>query len=270
MDNTPLFSNKIKYPILLVHGTGSRDDKRMNCWGRIPKAMEKAGADVFYSNQDAWGTTQNNAEIVKKSALTVLSKTGSKKLNIIALSKGGLESRYMIHKLGMSDKVASLTTISTPHHGSKTMDFLCKRLPMLLKFIAVFMNFAYRLYGDENPDFYNTCRQFTTAYSKKFNIEIPNSSKVYYQSYASAMKKPHSDMLLFIPHLFVKKFDGECDGIVSVDSSKWGVFKGIITTERIRGISHSDLRDFRRRGPAGKFVVEAYINIVNDLKNMGY
>ena len=262
--------NKLKYPILLVHGTGSRDDKRINCWGRIPKALEKAGAQVFYSNQDAWGTIENNAKTVKKSALAVLAETGSEKLNIIALSKGGLESRYIISKLGMEDKIASLTTVSTPHHGSKTMDFLCQKLPLLLKFIAVFMNFAYKLYGDESPDFYNTCRQFTTAYSKKFNNEVPNSNKVYYQSYASAMNKPHSDMLLFIPHLFVKAFDGECDGVVSVDSAKWGEFKGVITSERVRGVSHSDLRDLRRIGASGLIVVRAYVSIVEELKAKGF
>jgi len=261
---------KTKYPILLVHGTGHRDRKHLGCWGRIPHALEKAGAKVFYSNQDAWGTIEKNAETVKESTLAVLSETGSEKINIIALSKGGLETRYMIHKLGMSDKIASLTTMSTPHYGSKTMDFFYQRQKPLLKIAAVFVNFTSRLQGDKNPDFYNLCRQVTTEHSNKFNLEIVDSDKVYYQSYASVMKKPYSDMILFVSHSVVKIFDGECDGIVSVDSAKWGEFRGIITTERIRGGSHADLRDFRKIGSSGKEIINVYVNIVSELKEKGF
>jgi len=253
-----------------VHGTGARDRKYLNCWGRIPKALEKAGAQVFYSTQDAWGSIEGNAETVKENALSAISETASDKINIIALSKGGLETRYMIHKLGMEDKVASLTTLATPHYGSKTMDYLCQKMDPTLKFSAEIVNSFYRWQGDKNPDFYNTCQQFTTTFINQFNREVADSDKVYYQSYASQMKKPYSDMLLFIQHAIVKKFDGECDGIVSVDSAKWGEFRGIITAKRIRGVSHADLRDWRRFGPSGVNIVDVYIGIVNELKEKGF
>ena len=262
---------KTKYPLLLVHGTGSRDDRRRGCWGRIPRALQDEGAAVFYGNQDAWGTIERNAETVKASTLAVLSETGSEKVNIIALSKGGLEARYMISKLNMDDKIASLTTISTPHYGSKTMDFFC-RIPILLKLAASVVNFFYRLQGEEHPDLYSACQQLTTVQSEHFNREILNSDKVYYQSYASYMKKSYSDMILFVPHTIVKIFDGDCDGIVSVDSSKWGEFRGIIqgTGERVRGVSHSDLRDLRRIGQSGKNIVNVYLDIVSELKEKGF
>ncbi|MCL2566056.1 MAG: triacylglycerol lipase [Defluviitaleaceae bacterium] len=268
--NLCLYPCKTKYPILLVHGTGTRDDKRLSRWGRIPGALEKAGGKVFYSNQDAWGTIPNNAEMIKKRIIAILSKTGSDKVNIIALSKGGLDSRYMIHKLGMEDKVASLTTISTPHYGSKTMDFWFRSISPFLKSAALFINAIYLRQGDKSPDFYNVCLQFTTKHSEEFNREIINSDKVYYQSYASAMKKPYSDMILFPSHLVVKFFDGECDGIVSVNSAKWGEFRGIISGKRLRGVSHSDLRDLRRVGPLGKIVINAYIDIVSELREKGF
>lgn len=263
------FSCKTKYPILLVHGTGARDDRRRNCWGRIPSALTKAGAEVFYGNQDAWATIEENAETLKDSILSILNTSQSEKINIIAISKGGLETRYMIHKFDMGEKVASLTTISTPHYGSKTMDFFCGKMDSLLKFAAVFINASYRLQGDKNPDFYNTCQQFTTTYSERFNREVKDSGKVYYQSYASLMKKPYNDMLLSIPHSVVKYFDGECDGIVSIDSAKWGEYKGLIKGGPLRGVSHSDLRDKRKMGPSGKKIVRAYINIVSELTEKG-
>ncbi|MCL2421906.1 MAG: hypothetical protein FWD03_08625 [Defluviitaleaceae bacterium] len=84
------------------------------------------------------------------------------------------------------------------------------------------------------------------------------------------MKKSYSDMILFIPHAVVYKFDGECDGLVSIDSAKWGKFKGVITGKGMRGVSHSDLRDMRRRGPAGRDVVDVYVGIVGELREMGF
>ena len=56
-------------------------------------------------------------EDIKKKILEVIEKTGCEKVNIIAHSKGGLDSRYAISILGMDKYTASLTTISTPHRG---------------------------------------------------------------------------------------------------------------------------------------------------------
>ena len=45
---------------------------------------------------------------------------------------GGLDSRYLIAKLGYGDRrsaIASLTTISTPHRGSAIADVLLRIIP---------------------------------------------------------------------------------------------------------------------------------------------
>ena len=259
---------KTKYPIFFVHGTGSRDRKKSSCWGRIPKALEEQGAKVYFGGQDALGSIEENAKAIKDSINACL--PDNEKVNIIALSKGGLEARYMIHKLGMEDRVASLTTVSTPHYGSKSMDVLCKFLKHPLKLIAFFVNIVYRLQGDVKPNFNCVCCQLTTSALLCFNEEVLDSKQVYYQSYASVMKKSYSDMLLFVPHLFVKFFEGECDGIVSVDSAKWGEFKGVITGDGIRGMSHADLRDIRKRDGVGTDIRRVYVDIVKDLKARGF
>ena len=49
---------------------------------------------------------------------------------------GGLDSRFMISTLGMADRVLSLTTIGTPHHGSPIADIVVKGTnPVLNKFM---------------------------------------------------------------------------------------------------------------------------------------
>lgn len=41
-----------RYPILLVHGTGFRDWKRLGYWGRIPELLRRRGAQVCFGGQD--------------------------------------------------------------------------------------------------------------------------------------------------------------------------------------------------------------------------
>lgn len=259
-----------KYPIVLVHGTGCRDRDDRSCWGRIPQTLESQGARVYFGNQDAWGTIEENALTVKESIERIITKTNCGKVNVIAISKGGLEARYMIHKFSMADKVASLTTIATPHYGSKTMDFLCSGSGHLLKASSVIINRIYKKQGDKNPDFLSTIRQFTTSFSEEFNREVLDCGQVHYQSYASTMKKSYSDMLLFVQHLVVKRFDGECDGLVSVNSAKWGEFRGVITGKGVRGVSHADLRDRRKKDSYGTDIRRVYVGIVGNLREQGF
>lgn len=259
-----------KYPIVLIHGTGFRDRKLINYWGRIPKALENAGAKVFYSNHDAWGTFESNAEIIKSSILAVLDETKAEKINLIAHSKGGIEARYMISALEMEPYIASLTTISTPHYGSKTMDFCFKLPTFLFKVSATFVNLYFKLLGDKHPDFYKASTQLTTLYCNEFNQKIINSENIYYQSYATKMKNSFSDILLFLPHFIVKRIEGDNDGIVAVNSATWVNFKGVITGKRQRGVSHADIVDLRRKDYSGIDVREIYLNIVKELKSKGF
>jgi triacylglycerol lipase len=264
------FKCKTKFPIILIHGTGFRDHKFLNYWGRIPKALENQGAEIFYSNQDAWGIIEKNAEMIKNSILEVLTKSGSEKVNLIAHSKGGLEARYMIHELGMDQYVASLTTISTPHHGSKTMDLFFNFPLFLYKFISIFVNLYFKLLGDKEPDFYKASRQLSTICCKDFNHKIENAPCIYYQSYTSIMKNSLSDIFLFFPHFFIKRIEGDNDGMVAVNSAKWGDFKGVITGKHLRGISHADIVDLRRLNYSGFDIREIYISIVESLKDKGF
>lgn len=166
--------------------------------------------------------------------------------------------------------MASLTTVSTSHHGSKSMDILWRFPSWLFKFLAVFVNSFCRILGDKKPDFYHATMQYTTAFCKDFNETIVNSPEVYYQSYVGIMSHSHSDMIMSIPHFVVKRFDGDNDGLVSVSSAQWGEFKGAITGKTVRGVSHADLVDMRRRNIAEVDIREVYRCIVEDLKNKGF
>ncbi|AGF56290.1 triacylglycerol lipase [Clostridium saccharoperbutylacetonicum] len=261
---------KTKYPLMLVHGVGFRDYKYINYWGRIPKELIKNGAEIYYGNQEAWGTIEYNAYEIKERIIRVLKETNAEKVNIIAHSKGGLDARYVISKLKMGNYVASLTTISTPHRGCKFVDKACKLPNWLYKGVAWLFDKYYAHQGDKKPDFYTASRQFSTFNSKRFNEEVKDDKQVYYQSYVTALKCVISDYVLSIPYLMIKAIDGENDGLVSVESAKWGEFKGILRNKYRRGISHADIVDFRRADYKEFEVVKKYIEIVSELKRKGY
>ena len=133
----PLLIN-LKYPLILVHGAGFRDRTlKVNYWGRIPRYLAREGVTVYYGGTDSWGSIESNGALLKKTILEVLTKTGSEKVNIIAHSRGGLEARYVISVLGVGNAVASLTTMSTPHSGSKTMNIALKFPIWLYRLVSV-------------------------------------------------------------------------------------------------------------------------------------
>lgn len=261
---------KTKYPILLVHGVGFRDLRYFNYWGRIPNELLRHGAKLYYGNQEALGTTDYNSEDIKNKILEIVKETGCEKVNIIAHSKGGLDARYAISMRGMDKYVASLTTMNTPHRGCRFVDKACKLPDGLYRFIAKIFDTAFKRAGDKNSDFYTATRQFSTAFSEEFNKAVKDSNRVYYQSYTSIMKNMFSDSILWAPYLLIKSIDGANDGLVAIESAKWGNYKGLITSTTYHGISHGDMIDLRRADEKGYDIIEQYVNIVADLKNKGY
>ena len=263
-----------KYPILLVHGTGFRDRKYLNYWGRIPKALEEHGAKIYYGHQDCWGSIETNGATLKRNLEEILIKTQCGKVNIIAHSKGGLDTRYLISSLGMEQCVASLTTMATPHHGSKTIDLLCKLPKWVFWAAAGVTNLFFCILGDENPDFYTASHQFSTEYMKIFNRENPDAPAVYYQSYTAVMASSLSDLFMLLPNLFVRLVEGENDGLVTPTSAAWTNFRGVLRGSTRRGISHADEVDIRRMNFTQKKDDASdircfYINLVAELKAMG-
>ena len=234
------------YPILLIHGMGFRDSKVINYWGRVPKMLKKAGFDVYYGEQDSNGTTASNGRVIADKIEEIVRKTNCGKVNIIAHSKGGMDARYAISTLGMGKYVATLTTLSTPHHGSLTVDRLMQLPDIAVRFVAKCSDIWLKILGDKHPDAYRVFHSFTTAGAERFNRENPDDPNVVYRSYAFVMKNALSDIFMWIPYLVVKHFEGENDGLLAPRGVMWGKFMGIKRSSSFRGISHCDEIDMRR------------------------
>lgn len=260
-----------RYPLLMLHGIGFRDLRYFNYWGRIPKELVRNGAVVYYGHQEAWGTIEENAEIIRRKILEVLEENHCDKVNIIAHSKGGLDARYLISALHMEDQVASLTTISTPHQGSELLNLLNRLPDNIYHFVSSLFDRSFSRFGDQHPDCYHASKQLSPEFCREFNAKYPDSPEVYYQSYASVLKHPLGDDLLSIPHLLMNLSGASRnDGLVTEGSAKWGTFKKTFISTGRRGISHGDMIDLKREDYKGFDVIEAYVGIVAELREMGF
>mgnify|MGYP000004245450 CR=1 FL=1 len=268
---------RTKYPIIMVHGVGFRDLKWPLYWGRIPSALTGIGAELLYGQQDCWARIEDNARTLKARIRQIVDESGSEKVNIIAHSKGGLEARMAASSLGMAGQIASITTIGTPHRGSKTIDKLLKAPDARCILASFAVDNWIGLIGDTKPNFYAVCKDFSTAYAEKFNRQNPDAPGVYYQSFAGLMRSPLSDINLSTANLIIKMIEGDNDGLVSVESAKWGESFTLLTGCSGRGVSHYDEIDFRRAplssrrdGEGVSDICEVYKSIVTDLAKRGF
>lgn len=260
------------YPLLMVHGVFFRDSRFFNYWGRVPAELTKNGASVYYGEQESAGTVEFCAKQLAEKIEAIVLETGCDKVNIIAHSKGGLDSRVAISKFGAAKYVASLTTINTPHYGSQTAEFLLQKMPStLLNFIANRYNQTLKRFGDIDPNFIAAINDLTTTSCIARNETILDADGILYESVTSYCHKAASGQFpLNISHHLVKHFEGKNDGLVAIDSAKWGSNFTLIGPKGKRGISHGDIIDLNRSNIDSLDVREFYIKLVSDLKKRGY
>ncbi len=149
-------------------------------------------------------------------------------LHLIGHSMGGLVARHYIAHEGGYEKVASLTTLATPHLGSSAASGV--------------------LAGASPFAFLPPLRELTPLAVARFNEHTPDHPSVTYRSYCA------SRPLHELPWLFRKygRWIWECehhnDGQVSCMSAQWGVCAGHLHADHFELIDvNLWLNPFRRR-----------------------
>ncbi|MBR2930837.1 MAG: alpha/beta fold hydrolase [Clostridia bacterium] len=256
-----------RYPIILAHGVAAKQLRIMNAFGRIGDELKRAGNDVYVADTDGFGKIETNAEQLRDFILAVLEKTGAEKVNIIAHSKGGLDSKYMITELGMEDRVASLTTLCTPHQGSIIASWVWD-LPRWMKgTIAFFINVFYKFFlRDKHPDALGACEQLRKVDESAATLEF--SSKVYCQSYSSSLKRGRDCFIMALPMKIYKHFEKvENDGLVSCESAKFGNYRGECLDI---SVSHVQIIDLFSKKSQKEKIYAFYNSVADELAEMGF
>jgi triacylglycerol lipase len=270
-----------KYPIVLAHGMGTQAKimQIIDYWGGIDNALKDEGADVYITSVNAMDSTASKAAQWKTQVLEIMAATGAEKVNVIGHSHGCLYSRYAISNLDMGSMVASHTSIAGPHRGSSAADMIMGLIPdnmepMVGDVLDTLMSF---LMGDVNGDSAANGYDLTRPYMiNTFNPNTLDVSGIYYQSYAYKCKNVIGAGPIFsITWLAMLPEEGDNDVLVSVNSAKWGNFKGVVEgAPWAYGVNHLaavGIMSGLLYPPAiGYDPEEHFINIAKDLKNQGY
>ena len=113
---------KTRYPIVLVHGLLGFDSLLgiYDYFYGLPSELRSGGAKVYIANVSSSNYTEVRGEQLIRYLDQLRATYGYTKFNLIGHSHGGSTSRYVAAVApGM---VASVTTVGTPHKGSKVAD----------------------------------------------------------------------------------------------------------------------------------------------------
>jgi triacylglycerol lipase len=266
-----------KYPIVLSHGMGTQAKvvHLIDYWWEIPNSLEDQGARVYITSVNAMDTSAAKGLAWKQQVLQILAISGASKVNVIGHSHGGIYTRYAITNLGMAGKVASLTTIASPHRGSVIADMIMKVIPNSMEpLVGDILDLVMSLImGDTNGNSVgNGYELIRSNMINVFNPNTPNVSGVYYQSYAYKIKNILGGGMMGITWLAMKPYEGDNDGLVSITSAQWGNFRGVFAGNSLSsGINHmAAVGMFFGLPPIPGFDCrDHFVSIVSDLKKRG-
>lgn len=145
-------------------------------------------------------------------------------IHIIAHSMGGLDARYALHRdvSGLAARVASLSTIATPHRGSPIADLLVgppRDVRSLRRVVSETLQSAIAVFGVSTGALDN----LRTAFAEQFNRDHPDVAHIPCYCYAGngAESYPLRLMSAYIRHVGRTDVERENDGLVSVASASW-------------------------------------------------
>jgi triacylglycerol lipase len=147
-------------------------------------------------------------------------------VHIIAHSMGGLDSRALIarnlHGLANPGRIASLTTLSTPHHGSPVADLLAGSKPLGPR--RLLYDGVSRAIGKLGIDT-GALGNLTTEGSSKVPDVVQTHPHIRYRSYVGSGRAGllRTCAALIPLHQYVLAVTGQQnDGLVSQESAKYG------------------------------------------------
>ena len=233
--------------IILAHGIlGFKERFGIEYFNGVAEHLRKIPAKVLVPEVSPTGGIEQRGEELRSKIITAFNDgtlDPNEKAHIIGHSMGGLDSRYLLSPASkktsgedVAVRIASLTSISSPHRGSLIADLLAlkpaeesgvfSRLQELVKDLSgleegagrILNHFGISLQGLED---------LTTESMQKFNQSYPDHPAIHYFSVAgSGRPGAIATALILLPfHEYIQSHTGQpSDGLVHVASARWGDF----------------------------------------------
>jgi triacylglycerol esterase/lipase EstA (alpha/beta hydrolase family) len=262
-----------RYPMVFVHGMGGFEN--LGPWDYfygIPMMLRQNGYDAHITVTDPFNSSEIRTDQLTPQIDQILACTCSTKVNLIAHSQGGIDARLLISDRGYGNRIASLTTISSPHRGTAIADALLGLTNgpidgLVDGFLDVFTGLVWGE-SNEDPNLRVAMMSCSRPAMDEFNEAYPNDDRVAYFSYAGfsgrfadgrpeceGSERPiprHGDTVapeFLAGFLFLGGILTANDGLVTVESAKWGRFMGCLPADHLDEIGQLggivDVFDYR-------------------------
>jgi triacylglycerol lipase len=235
-----------RHPIVLVHGLLGFDSLLgvYDYWYGIPSELRSGGARVYVANVSSSNYSEVRGEQLIRYLDNLRAIHGHAKFNLVGHSHGGPTIRYVASV--RPDLAASVTSIGSPHTGSKVADGLEATLPpgsplrpIVAGFVDALSVFIEFLSGDDDPQYaLGALASLSSSGAAAFNSRHPQGrpttacgqgaasvNGVRYWSWGGTSVLTNifdaSDGLMGAGSLFFG-FE-QNDGLVGRCSSHWGV-----------------------------------------------
>ncbi|MBK6726503.1 MAG: triacylglycerol lipase [Xanthomonadales bacterium] len=170
-----------RHPIVLVHGLLGFDSLFgvYDYWYGVPSDLRSGGARVFVANVSSSHYTEVRGEQLIRDLVNLRAVYGYQKFNLIGHSHGGPTARYVASV--RPDLVASVTSVGSPHKGSKVADALATTLPegsplrpLVAGFVDALSVLIEFLSGDDDPQYaLGALASLSSSGSATFNARHP-------------------------------------------------------------------------------------------------
>lgn len=216
VDTKPAESPELRppLPVVLVHGLFGFDrigipGARFDYFRGIAKHLESLGCVVHAVRLPPYASVPARA----KQLAAAIEALPHERVDVIAHSLGGLDSRYALTHLGLAKRVRSLVTIGTPHRGSPIAD-------LVLQGPIGWAHKALRAIGLP----LEAVEWLSTEAAARFNREVPDVPGVRYACVVGGLHERDSivPLPLLAAHAYLKRCGGVNDGVVCVSSQYWG------------------------------------------------
>ncbi|MCA1828005.1 MAG: lipase family alpha/beta hydrolase [Myxococcales bacterium] len=199
-----------RLPVVLAHGFLGFDEVAIGSlkhayFRGIDARLTQMGAKVYTPRVPPAASVVTRAQRLAD----LIKALPEPRVNIVAHSMGGLDARYAIAQLGLSDKVASLTTIATPHLGTPLADIGSKLLARFVRMLGRLIDLRAFV-------------ELTTDQMAQFNRLNQNVPGVSYGSVIARSTQLGTHPLLWATHRYLTKRAGANDGVVPSASQPWG------------------------------------------------
>lgn len=257
-------------PVVLMHGFGVGASLRRG--GHLHAQalhLRSRGVRAVAPNVSPYNTVRARTAMWQDRFTRILAETEADRLLLIAHSMGGLDARYLISKMGWADVVDVLVTVSTPHRGSAVASLVLDQPDLVRDWMTDVADWVgTHILEDGSANIRQALVELTPEHvTQTFNQEVPDHSDVDYWSYGCRAGKgtsvPIAPLFRYLNRYLYDR-EGENDGIVSVQSARWGTYQGTVDADHARQVGLSS-------GLAADFDANAfYTSIVQKLADEGY